>query len=190
MDGRTQTIFENGTISNMLFRSLGKAILNNGKIITNPESAQEQELFDNAGADRVKEEENQSGWIYILKTKSTHPMLQNIQNLYKIGLSTQPVEERIKNTTKEATYLFSDVEVIAKYKCWNVNLNVLENLIHRFFAKVCLDVDLYDKKNRRYNPREWFVAPLAVIDEAITLLLNETIVNYYYDEKEQKIKLK
>lgn len=188
LEGRTQTIFENGTISNMLFRSLGKAIQKNGKIITNPESAQEQELYDNAGM--VKEEDLQMGWIYVLKTKSDHPMVQNIQNLYKIGLSTRPVEERIKNANKEATYLFSDVEVIAKYKCWNVNLNVLENLIHRFFAKVCLDVDLYDKKNRRYNPREWFVAPLPVIDEAIKLLLNETIVNYYYDEKEQKIKLK
>jgi len=187
LEGRTQTVFENGTVSNMLFRSLGKAIQKNGKIVTNPERAQEKELFDRTG---MVKEEKLEGWIYVLKTKSNHPALQDIQNLYKIGLSTQPVEERIKNAAKEATYLFADVEVIAKYKCWNVNLNVLEKLIHRFFAKVCLDVDLYNNENRRYNPREWFVAPLPIIDEAIDLLLKETIVNYYYDEKKQEIKLK
>ncbi len=187
LEGRTHTIFENGTISNMLFRSLGKAIQKNGKMITVPETLQEKQLQDNLG--NIREPELDSGWIYVLKTKSNRPELQNIQNLYKIGLSTQPVEERIKNAPKEATYLFADVEIIAKYKCWNTNLNVLENLIHRFFAKVCLDVDLCDKDNKRYNPREWFVAPLSVIDEAINLLLQETIVNYYYDEEEQKIKL-
>lgn len=187
LEGRTHTVFENGTISNMLFRSLGKAIQKNGKVVTNPESAQENELFENAG---MVKEEKLEGWIYVLKTKSKHPALQNINNLYKIGLSSQPVEERIKNASKEATYLFADVEVIAKYKCYNINLPVLEKLTHRFFASVCLDVDLYNKENKRYNPREWFVAPLPVIDEAIDLLLKETIVNYYYDEEKQLIRLK
>lgn len=186
LEGRTYTVFENGTISNMLFRSLGKAIQKNGKIVTNPESAQEKELFDNAGM--VKENEAEEGWIYILK--SGNPKVSGINNLYKIGLTTIPVQDRIKNAKNEATYLFSDVKLIASYKVYDLNLKVLENLIHRFFAEICLDIDLYDKDNRRYNPREWFVAPLPVIDEAIHLLLKETIVNYYFDKEEQKIRLK
>src|SRR5699024_3052671 len=153
-----------GTISNMLFRSLGKAIQKNGKRITVPETLQEKQLQNNLG--NIREPELDSGWIYVLKTKSNRPELQNITNLYKICMSTQTVEERINNAAKEAIYLFADGEIIAKYKCWYVNLKVLENLIHRFFAKVCLDVDLYDEDNRRVNPREWFVAPLSVIDEA------------------------
>lgn len=186
LEGRTLTIFENGTVSNMLFRSLGKAIQKNGKLITKPEKAEKNELFYNPNI--IDENELSSGWIYILKSKK--PQLSNIENLYKIGLTTQSVEDRIKNAVNEATFLYGEVEVIAKYKCWNLNLSVLENLIHRFFAKVCLDLDLYDKNNKSYSPREWFVAPLPIIDKAIDLLLNETIVHYYYDAENQKILFK
>jgi len=186
LEGRTITIFENGTVSNMLFRSLGKAIQKNGKLITKPKRANKNELFYNT--DNVSEPEEAIGWIYILKSKNAK--LSNMKNLFKIGFTLNPVEERIKNSVNEATFLFDEVEIVAKYKCWNLNLNVLEGLIHRFFAKVCLDVRLFDEDNNRYMPREWFVAPLPVIDEAINLLLNETIMNYYYDEESQTIMLK
>lgn len=103
LEGRTVTIFENATNSNMLFRSLGKAIQKNGKIITNPEEDIENQLFENAGV--AKEEDRKSGWIYILKSKSEKPEIQNLENLYKIGFSTIPVKDRIKNAKKEPTYL-------------------------------------------------------------------------------------
>lgn len=186
LDGRTVTIFENGTISNMLFRSLGKAIQKNGKIVTNPDKDIEQELFDNV--EIINESDVQEGWIYVLKSKSEQ--LSHVDNLYKIGLSTQAVEDRIRNASREATYLFADVEIVARYRCFNLDLNLLESLIHRFFSGVRLDVDVINRRNRKFNPREWFVAPLDVIDEAIGLLLKETIVNYYYDSKEEKIKLR
>jgi len=187
-EGRTRTIFENGTYSNMLFRSLGKQIHKDGKMVTNIDDKEEQILFINN--DIVKEEDIDTGWIYILKSKSDNPEIKNIQDLYKIGYSRINVNERIKNAKNEATYLFSDVEVVATYKVYNRNANKLESLLHRFFAKSCLNVDLYDNKGQRITPREWFVVPFEVIEEAIELILNESIVNYEYDSNNKKIQFK
>lgn len=188
LEGRTVTIFENGTISNMLFRSLGKAIQKNGKLVTNPDEDIEKELFDNAGM--IGEELQQKGWVYILKTKSENQILKNMPNLYKIGFTIHPVEDRIRNAKNEATYLYSDVELIAKYSCYNMDIQLFENLIHRFFGEVCLDVELSDKSGNTYRPREWFIAPLSVVNEAVNRIINESIINYKYDVKEQKIVLK
>lgn len=188
LEGRTVTIFENGTISNMLFRSLGKAIQKNGKLVTNPDEDIEKELFESAGM--AGEELQQSGWVYILKTKSENPFLQNIPNLYKIGFTIQPVEDRIRNAKNEATYLYADVDKIASYVCYNMDIQLFENLIHRFFGEVCLDVELSDNSGNTYRPREWFIAPLEIIDEAVHMIINGSIVNYQYDAKEQKIVLK
>jgi len=188
IDGRTRTVFENGTFSNMLFRSLGKQILKNGKMITNTYEKLEQELFVNTGL--VQEEDIQSGWIYVLKTKSTKKELTDINDLYKIGFASNSVDDRIKNAKNEATYLFADVKKIATYKVYNRNADKLENLLHRFFANACLDIDLFNHKGQRLNPREWFVVPFEVIEQTIQLILNESIVNYEYDSVMKKVKLK
>lgn len=188
IEGRTRTVFENGTFSNMLFRSLGKQIQKSGKLITNTNEKLEQELFVNTGL--VKEEDLQTGWIYVLKSKSTNAELSSIQNLFKIGFASNSVDDRIKNAKNEATYLFADVKKIATYKVYNRNADKLENLLHRFFASACLDIDLFNEKGQRLNPREWFVVPFEVIEESIQLILNESIVNYEYDTELKRIKLK
>lgn len=51
-------------------------------------------------------------------------------------------------------------------------------------------MDLFNEKGQRLNPREWFLVPFEVIEEAIQLILNENIVNYEYDPLTKKIKLK
>lgn len=188
VEGRTRTVFENGTYSNMLYRSLGKQIQKDGKLITNTYDKIEQDLFVNSGL--VKEEDVQSGWIYVLKTKSTKKELAGIKDLYKIGFASGSVDDRIKNAKNEATYLFADVKKIATYKVYNRNADKLEGLLHRFFANACLDIDLFNEKGQRLNPREWFVVPFDVIEETIQLILNENIVNYEYDPLTKKIKLK
>ena len=156
-DGRTRIIFENATLSNMLYRSLGKSLYKNGKMITNTYENIEQNLFVNTGL--VKEEDVQSGWIYVLKTKSTKKELANIKDLYKIGFATHSVDERIKNAKNEATYLFAEVQKVSTYKVYNRNADKLESLLYRFFANACLDIDLFNEKGQRLNPREWFVVP-------------------------------
>jgi T5orf172 domain len=179
IEGRTFTIFENGTYSNMLFRSLGKQIQKSGKLITNTHEGINNELYVNAGM--VKEEDIQTGWVYILKSKSTNLDISVIKDLYKIGFSSTPIDERIKNAKNEATYLFADVTKVESFALYNRNADKLEKLLHRFFALACLNIDIYNDKGQRATPREWFVIPLDVIREAIELIINEQIINYKYD---------
>lgn len=188
IEGRTKTIFENGTYSNMLYRSLGKQIQKSGKLITNTYEKLEQELFVNTGL--VKEEDLQTGWVYVLKSKSTNSEILSIKDLYKIGFASTSVDDRIKNAKNEATYLFAEVKKIATYKVYNRNADKLESLLHRFFANACLDIEFENDNGQRINPREWFIVPFEVIEEAIQLILNENIVNYEYDIANKRIKLK
>jgi len=181
-DGRTRIIFENGTTSNMLYRSLDKALLNNendGKIVSHTATEIEKELFDNVNS--VNEDDQETGWVYVLKSKSIHKDIAPIKDLYKIGYSKVPVLERIKNASKESTYLMADVHLEASYQTFNMNAQKFEHLIHRFFAEVCLNVDIHDDKGRRITPREWFVVPLPIIDKVINLIISGEIVNYRYD---------
>lgn len=178
-DGRTITIFENGTVSNMFYRSLAKALYNNGSIVSDTDKDTEEELFKNANI--VNEEDIQTGWIYVLRSKSTNPEIASINDLYKIGFSSIDVNERIKNASKESTYLYADVHLLDKYACYNVDAQRFEHLIHRFFADVCLNVDVFDVKGKRITPREWFVAPRPIIYKVITLILSGEIINYRYD---------
>lgn len=187
-DGRTKIIFENGIISNMFYRSLTKQLYKNGKLITDTNEYSEDELFKNAGL--VSEEDVKSGWIYILKSKSKNPEIAALKNLYKIGFSTSSVQKRIMNAKKEATYLFAEVEMIASYKCYNLNTQNFESLIHRFFGKSCLNIDVFDEYKQRSNPREWFVIPLSVINEVIELIISGGILNYRYDMEKQELVLK
>jgi hypothetical protein len=184
-DGRTKIIFENATSSDMLYRSLGKALHNNGQMITNINEPYNADIF--VSPDDIKQQDKPLGWIYILKSKSSNPKIANIKDLHKIGFSSVAVNARIKNAKNEATYLFSEVEEIATYKIYNRDANKLENLLHRFFANACLDIDLYNEKGQRFNPREWFVVPIEVINQAIDLILKGDIVNYKYNAKYQTI---
>lgn len=183
-DGRTRIIFENGTKSNMLYRSLSKSLYSDGKMITDTQEDIDKTFYINAGM--VKEEDVQTGWVYILKSKSTNPEISAIKDLYKIGFSSTPIDERIKNAKNEATYLFADVIKVESFAIYNRNADKLEKLLHRFFASACLNIDLYNNKGQRATPREWFIVPIEVIREAIELIISEKIMGYEYD-KDNKI---
>ena len=49
------------------------------------------------------------------------------------------------------------------------------------------DVDVFDAAGKRYVPREWFIAPLEIIEQAIHFLMSGEIVNYKYDPERQEI---
>lgn len=179
-DGRTRTIFENGIVSNMYYRSVSKAIYNGGAKMVSDLDAPEQLQFNNL--EDINNEDESFGWIYVLKSKSQRPEIQNIKNLYKIGFSSIPVEERIKNARNEATYLYDDVAIVATYQIYNLDVKKFEQLIHRVFATVCLDVEFTTFNNLHYNPREWFVVPFETIEQCINLITNGTISNYKYNK--------
>lgn len=178
---RTTLIFENGTTSNMLLRSLGKRLKDNGNMVTKLESEKESDLFN------ITYEDKQNGYIYILKSLSTNDVIATKKNLYKIGFSTTAVETRIKNAVKDPTYLMAEVRTVASYEVYNVNPHKLEQLIHKFFGNSCLDIEIYDENRKLHKPREWFIAPLEVIEEAIELIVNGKIIYFKYDEDSEKI---
>ena len=179
IDGRTRVIFENGTESSMKFRSLGKNLFDNGKAVTESSDKSNNNFSENFSS--VTEEDEASGYIYVLKSKTNDERISSIKNLYKIGFSTTEVADRIKNAEKEPTYLMAPVEFIAGWKCYNMNPQKFEQLIHNFFGNSCLDIDVFDENGKRHSPREWFVAPLDVIKHAIELIISGKILNYRYD---------
>jgi len=184
-DGRTRVLFENGTESNMLFRSLYKALLANGKAISeNVDDVNESflETFSN-----ITEHDEEAGYIYILKSKSEKQEIKEIQNLFKIGFSTTNVEDRVKNAIQEPTYLMADIRIVMTYKCYNMNPQKFEQLIHNFFGNSCLNIDVFDKEGNRHTPREWFIAPVGIIDQAIHLIISGDIVKYKYDSTNEEI---
>lgn len=183
-DGRTLIIYENATKSNILYRSLSKNLYSkDGKMITNTDEDINKQLFVDAGV--ITEEDIFTGWVYILKSK--HPEVSSINDAYKIGVSTVPVEERIQNSKNEATYLYSDVSIVETMAVYNRNANKLEELLHRFFGAACLDIDVFNDKGQRATPREWFVVPKDVIKEAVYLILNDKIIDYKYDSESMRI---
>ncbi|MBT4838433.1 MAG: GIY-YIG nuclease family protein [Methylococcales bacterium] len=178
-DGRTRCVFENGTESNMLYRSLAKALYQGGKIVSQTEDQINSEFLDSLGI--VKKEDKLAGTIYILKSLSENAEIQSIQHLYKIGFSTVPVEKRIANAENEPTYLMSPVKKMAVFDAYNMTAQKFEQLIHRFFSEVCVDLNVADNKGKMHQPREWFVVPYDVIVQAINLLENGQIIHYRYD---------
>lgn len=187
-DGRTRIIFENGTESNMLYRSIYKQLLANGKSITEHSDSAAEKLIENFN--QVNEDDEEAGYIYVLQSKSTKPEIRSIQNLYKIGYSKTPVEERVKNAVTDPTYLMADVKVITAFKCYNLNPQKFEQLVHNFFGAVCLNVDVFDATGKRCIPREWFVVPLPIIEEAINKIVSGEIVKYRFDSTNDQIVLK
>ena len=187
-DGRTRIIFENGTESQMLYRSLYKILLANGKAVTNTAESVNIDLQKNFS--NITEDDEESGFIYVLKSLSKNEKISSIDNLYKIGFSTIPLEERIKNAEKEPTYLMAPVKIVTDYQCYNMNPQKFELLLHTFFGKSCLNFDIFDEKGNRHSPREWFIVPLDIIERAIELIISGEVINYKYDDKNQRIIMK
>lgn len=186
INARLRCIFENGTESDMLLRSLAAELYKKGNgrrvIFSVDESLEHIKSFT--------EDDQETGWIYILRSKSQNLEISSIEDLYKIGFSKQPVNDRIKNAEKEPTFLMAPVEVVAEYQCLNLNSQKLELLLHRFFAESCLNLDISNFENQRIEPREWFVVPIEIIDQAITLLISGEIIHYRYDAIKQEIVLR
>ena len=84
-------------------------------------------------------------------------------------------------------YLLADVEIVATFKLANLNRKRLEALLHKFFGKARLDLELKDRFGSQVEPREWFLVPLNVIEEAIEKPVHGTIEKFQYDPKSARI---
>ncbi|MDM1378650.1 GIY-YIG nuclease family protein [Myroides marinus] len=184
-DGRTRCIFENGTESNMLWRSVEKMLYDNGQAVTHLVEKANYELLQNAQL--VNEDDIGTGYIYVLQSKSHKAAIRNIPNLVKIGFSTTDVQTRIKNAKNEPTYLMDEVHLVLEAACYNMNPQKFEQLIHTFFEEVCIVMEVHDNDGVAHKPREWFSVPLDVVEKVIDLIISEEIVNYRYDSKNLKL---
>ena len=180
---RLRVIFDNGVESNQLMRSLQKRLWEDeaGRRITDPSLGP---LFD----DLVGESDIGSGTIYVLRSKSDHPEIkQRASVLHKIGVTGGSVSSRIANAKLDPTFLMADVEVVATYELYNINRVKLENLIHRIFDSVKLNIQISDRFGNPIYPREWFMVPLFVIDEVVEKLKDGTLTEYRYDPNQARL---
>ena len=98
-----------------------------------------------------------------------------------VAAKLDKVERRIANSKIDATFLLADVEVVATYELYNINRTKLENLIHRIFDPARLDIEIKDRFGNPVVPREWFLVPLAVIEEVIERINDGSIEQFHYD---------
>ncbi|PLX45959.1 MAG: hypothetical protein C0605_00085 [Hyphomicrobiales bacterium] len=183
-DARLRVIYSNGTESNLLRRSLQRALYKDesGRRITDPSAGP---LF----ASDVDADDSESGTIYVLRSNSDLPIVnQNRDVIHKIGVTGGSVERRIANAKLDATFLMAEVEVVATYELYNINRVKLENLIHKFFSPARLETEIKDRFGNPIKPREWFLVPLDAIDEAVKRIQDGTISEYRYDRSTASLK--
>ena len=176
-DARLRVIYANGTESNLLRRSLQRALYKDesGRRLTHPDLGP---LF----GDTPEPDDIETGTIYVLRSLSNHPFVAEHRDLiHKIGVTGGKVESRIAGAEKDATYLLADVEVVATYKLHNLNRTRLENIFHRLFGAAQFDLTIEDRFGHPVKPREWFLVPLHVIDEAVERIRNGSITDVVYD---------
>jgi hypothetical protein len=184
VNARLYCIFENGTESHMLLRSLAAALWKDQGSRHLVKSS-DAPLFPKGN--EKSESDSTTGYIYVLKSKSVDPKVTQINDLHKIGYSRNIVSDRIGHAETETTYLMSDVELVSQFEVLNVDPQKFEALLHRFFAGACLSIDIYDGSGGRFSPREWFVVPMHIIEVVIKLIVSGEVVNYRYDADTQEI---
>jgi len=182
-NARMRVIYSNGTESDLLLRSLQRALYKDdtGRRLTDVDMGP---LF----GDEKEPDDIETGTIYVLRSLSEHPFVAaNREVLHKIGVTGGKVETRIANAEKDATYLLANVEVVATYKLHNLNRTKLENIFHRLFGAAQLDLTIEDRFGHPVKPREWFLVPLQVIDETVQRIRDGSITDVVYDPKTARL---
>lgn len=176
-DSRLRVIYDNGTEGEILQRSLQRALHRDkvARLVSEPTAGP---LF----GDTLEPDDIVSGTIYVLRSNSQVPYVADHRELiHKIGVTGGKVETRIGNARKDPTYLLADVEVVATYQLSNINRTKLENIFHRLFGAAQLDMQIEDRFGNMVKPREWFLVPLHVIDEAVRRIQDGTITEFAYE---------
>ncbi len=182
-DARLRVIYANGTESNILLRSLIRAMYKDetSRFITEPDQGP---LFSGD----LAEDDQQSGTVYVLRSQSDHPAISaNREVIHKIGVTGGQVKSRTANAENESTFLLSGVEVVATYQLANINRFKLEKVFHSFLEPGRLDIEIKDRFGKPVTVREWFLVPLFIVDEMVGKVMDGTIKNYYYDSESASI---
>ena len=182
-DARLRVIYSNGTESDLLLRSLQRALYKDegGRRISEPSAGP---LFE--GSSEVAEEPDHlpTGTLYVLRSRSTHPTIAAHRDLiHKIGITGGSVEARITGAADDPTFLLADVDIIATYKLFDVNRSKLERLIHRVLDSVRFETEIPDRFGKMIRPREWFLVPLSVVDQIVERIGDGTLAGAVYNRE-------
>ena len=183
---RLRVIFDNRTESDLLLRSLSRSLYPDGEMPVGRRLIRKDDgpLF----GDAPEPDDIASGTIYVLRSQSTHPfVMEHRELIHKIGVTGGRVETRIAGAENDATYLLANVEIVATYRLHNLNRTKLENIFHRLFGAAHLDLTIDDRFGHPVKPREWFLVPLHVIDEAVERIRNGSITEVTYDPKSARL---
>ena len=181
-NARMRVVYSNGMESNLLLRSFGAALYKDksARAIVPKDSGP---LFVEEDSPLYK-----TGIVYVLRSKSEEPSIAKHRDyLHKIGVTTSDVKKRVSNAAKDATYLLADVEVVAEFTLYNMNLQATEKLLHTFFREAQADIQIPDRFGDMVRPKEWFFLPLSVIKEVVNILQNDDIRKYKYNSSDISI---
>ncbi|OEK04589.1 GIY-YIG nuclease family protein [Roseivirga misakiensis] len=183
-DARLRVIYANGTESNILLRSLIRAMYKDetSRFITGANSGP---LF--SGENSADDQE--SGTIYVLRSLSNHPAIKESRDIvHKIGVTGGEVQKRVVNAKNDPTFLLAEVEIVATYKLANINRVKLEQIIHKVLSPARLDIEMKDRFGKPVKAKEWFLVPIFIIDELVEILKQGRLRDYYYDPKSAELK--
>ena len=184
---RLRVVFENGIETNILKRSLSRALYkdpNGRRVLLSEEAFYEK-------AQGITHKDKATGCIYVLASETKSPVLANLKHqgrLVKIGYSTQSVEERIKGAEDDPTYLEAPVRILAVLDCYNLNPQKVEHLIHAFLSKQRINMTLISSKGKPYRPTEWFAVDRETAVAVAEHIVAGDIMNYRMDNTTGRIK--
>lgn len=70
--------------------------------------------------------------------------------------------------------------IVLTVRCYNLSVENFESSIHQFFGECNVHFEIQRMDGQVHYPREWFIAPLNIIEEAIGYVVDGTIGNYQY----------
>lgn len=185
---RFRVIFDNGVETNILKRSLARALYKDphGRIVI-PSGKETPILASDTDTGSMRE----TGCVYILSSETKAPALADMKRrgmLHKIGFSTQNVMQRIRGAEKDPTYLEAPVKVEANIRYYNLDPRKMESLIHAFLVNQRISMTLYTSAGKAYVPREWYNVDLDTALEVARHITDGTIMDYRMDNTTNRIK--
>jgi len=185
-NARLRLIFGNGTEGQNLLRSLATELYKdpNGRRLSDPHAGP---LFGPSSTDLVSvaaPKDRVTGCIYVVRSLSLLPDIARLDgHLFKIGFTTGTLEDRIRGAADDPTFLMAPARPVRSFEAINLNANKFENILHRLFAEARLDIEIIDRFGKPFRPREWFLLPLPIIEQAIPMILDGSIVRHRYDHR-------
>ena len=176
---RLRVIFGNGVESNQLMHSLQKRLWDDkaSRRITDLSMGP---LFN----DQPQEDDQASGIIYVCRSQSDHPLIEENRNvIHKIGVTNKSIESRLSGAKDDPTFLFAKADLVASFELYNINRNKIETLLHKVFASTRLEIEIPDRFGKPYRPKEWFCVTLEAIQNVVEKIKDGTITDYRFNIK-------